>query len=181
MRDRFEKFVENNRDQFDDKVPSLKVWSEIEKQLEPQKAKRISILRIASIAASVIILLGVGALGGKYFMQGNTTTNSVASLDEISSEYGQMERDFQKQILDKKAKLASFNYEKTVSKDLEDLDHTLDELRKELINVPKGSEEKIVEAMIKNYKTKIHILEIVLEKIDLNNSKNDRQYEGTEM
>ncbi len=180
MRDRFENFIKNNRDQFDDKVPSLRVWSAIEKQLEPPKAKRISLLRVASIAASVIILLGIGALGGNYFTQVETTT-PVASLDKISTEYGEMERDFQKQILDKKAKLASYNYEKVVSKDLEDLDLTLNELRKELINVPKGSEEKIVEAMIKNYKTKIQILEIVLEKIDLNNSKKEGQYEGTEM
>ena len=56
MSDRLEKFINQNRDQFDDKVPNLKVWADIEKRLDPPQAKRGSIKRMLSIAASVLIL-----------------------------------------------------------------------------------------------------------------------------
>ena len=45
----------------------------------------------------------------------------------------------QQQINQKRAQLASYNYDASVNEDLMDLDETLSELRKELKNVPKGS------------------------------------------
>lgn len=180
MSDNLEDFIKKNRNQFDQKTPDLKVWSEIEKQLAPPQAKRISLLRILSIAASVIFLLGMGAYGGNYFTQ-SSSTQSIVSLDDISTEYGQLERDFQKQINRKRTQLASYNYDTSINEDLTDLDKTLDELRMELINVPKGSEEQIVDAMIKNYKTKVAILEIVLDKIVSTNSKRSEKNESAEM
>ena len=180
MSDNLEDFIKKNRNQFDQKTPDLKVWSEIEKQLAPPQAKRISLLRILSIAASVIFLLAMGAYGGNYFTQ-SSSTQSIVSLDDISTEYGQLERDFQKQINRKRTQLASYNYDTSINEDLTDLDKTLDELRMELINVPKGSEEQIVDAMIKNYKTKVAILEIVLDKIVSTNSKRSEKNESAEM
>ena len=183
MSENLEDFIKKNRNQFDQKIPDLKVWTEIEKQLPAPKATRISLFRVMSIAASVIFLLALGAYGGKYFMSSSplNTEPMAISLDDISTEYGQLERDFQKQIRRKRAQLASYNYDVTVNEDLTDLDKTLDELRKELIDVPKGSEEQIVDAMIKNYKTKVAILEIVLEKITATNSKRSQKDESSEM
>ena len=179
MRDRLENFIKQNRDQFDREVPNLKVWGNIEKRLDPPKAKRITMRSIMGIAASVIILLGVGALGGQYFF-GNGSNGSGIDIPD-DPVIAKMELDFQKRINQKRAQLASYNYDISVNDDLKDLDETLAELRKELKNVPKGSEEQIVEAMIKNYETKIKILEIVLDKIDSNNSKKKEDNEGSEM
>ena len=179
MRDRLENFINENRDQFDDKVPSLKVWADIEKELAPAKAKRISLFRIASVAASVIVLLGVGAFFGKNYLNTASVNAPLVSLQEISPEYGEIEIKYQKEINQKYTRLASLDYDKSVNDDLMDLDITLEELRKELINVPKGSEEQIVEAMIRNYESKIRILEIVLEKID--QSKRSQNNESNEM
>ncbi len=178
MRDRLEEFINENRDQFDDKVPNLKVWADIEKELAPPKAKRISLFRMASVAASVIILLGVGAFFGKKYATSNSISKEqVVSLEEISPEYGEMESNFQKEISQKHARLANYNYDESINDDLMDLDLTLEELRKELVNVPKGSEEQIVQAMIRNYESKIRILEIVLEKIDQSKSQNNESDE----
>lgn len=181
MSDRLEHFIKNNRDQFDDKTPSLKVWANIEKRLEPPTAKRFSILRILSVAASVVILLCVGAVGGQYFSSSKNAAEVATSLEDFSTEYGKLERDFQKKITSKRAQLANYNYDATVNEDLTDLDKTLEELRGELKNVPKGSEEQIVEAMLKNYETKVAILNIVLEKIVLTQSKSGAENEGAEM
>lgn len=181
MRDRLENFINQNREQFDKDVPDLKVWADIEKRLDPPKAKRIPLMRMVGIAASVMLLLAVGVMGGKYIFGSASSENQVVSIDDISPEFGQREQSLKKQINQKRAQLASYNYDASINDDLIDLDETLKELRKELINVPKGSEEQIVEAMLKNYETKVKILEIVLEKIKTNNSKSEEDYEDTEM
>lgn len=180
MSDRLEKFINQNRDQFDDKVPNLKVWADIEKRLDPPQAKRISIKRILSIAASVLILLSTGAFLGNYFTA--KVNVPIANLDlEDYPEYGKKEQVFQQEIKNKKAQLASFNYDIAVNDDLVDLDKTLADLRRELKDVPKGSEEQVLQAMLKNYETKVAILEIVLEKIALTQIKRDKKNEGSEM
>jgi hypothetical protein len=178
MSDRLEKFINQNRDQFNDKVPNLKVWADIEKRLDPPQAKRVSIKRILGIAASVLILLSTGAFLGNHFIK--DVTVPVASLEDYP-EYGKKERDFQQEIEHKRAQLASFNYDAAINEDLVDLDKTLEDLRAELKDVPKGSEEQVLQAMLKNYETKVAILEIVLEKIALTQTKRDRKDEGSEM
>lgn len=178
MSDRLEKFIKQNRDQFDDKVPDLKVWTDIEKRLDPPKAKRVSMKRILSIAASILILLSTGAFLGNHFTKVKNVP--VASLEDYP-EYGKKERDFQQKIKHKRAQLASFNYDTAINEDLVDLDKTLEDLRTELEDVPKGSEEQVLQAMLKNYETKVAILEIVLEKIALTQTKRDRKDEGPEM
>ncbi|MFK7772608.1 MAG: hypothetical protein AB8F94_10730 [Saprospiraceae bacterium] len=180
MSDRLEKFINQNRDQFDDKVPNLKVWADIEKRLDPPQAKRISMKRILSIAASVLILLSTGAFLGNYFTAGVNVPIADLSLEDYP-EYGKKEKDFQQEIKNKKAQLASFNYDIAINDDLVDLDKTLADLKTELKDVPKGSEEQVLQAMLKNYETKVAILEIVLKKIALTQTKRDKKNEGSEM
>ena len=175
-----EHFVKDNIDQFNTKVPSLKVWSKINQQLQPQKtARRISFLRMVKYAACVIFLLGIGAKAGIYFSQINN--NGMDSLGEIAPEYAEMEQYYQKQIDSKHAQLANYDYDTRVNEDLSQVDDILKELRTELIDTPKGSEEQIVDAMIQNYKTKIAILEIVLEKIKSTNQQKEEKNEAISM
>ncbi|MEM6963811.1 MAG: hypothetical protein AAF573_03530 [Bacteroidota bacterium] len=183
MRDRLEDFINEHRKDFDQKVPNLKVWSDIEKRLDPPKAKRISMNKIIGVAAAVIFLLAVGTFVGTQINVGNTTpVAAVQGIDEsIYPNYAEQEKNLKKRINQKRAQLASYTYDDSVNEDLSDLDQTLSELRTELRNVPKGSEEQIVQAMIKNYETKIKILEIVLEKINSTHPKRDAQDEGSEM
>ena len=180
MSDRLEKFINQNRDQFDDKVPNLKVWADIENRLDPPRAKRVSMKQVLSIAASVLILLSTGAFLGNYFTKNVNVPVASLTLKDYP-EYGKKERDFQQKIENKRAQLASFNYDATVNEDLVDLDETLEDLRTELKDVPKGSEEQVLQAMLKNYETKVAILEIVLEKVALTQTKRDKKDEGPEM
>ena len=126
----------------------------------------------------MLILLSTGAFLGNHFTK--DVNVPVANLDDYP-EYGKKARDFQQKIENKRAQLASFNYDADVNEDLIDLDKTLADLRAELKDVPKGSEEQVLQAMLKNYETKVAILEIVLEKIALTQSKRDSKNEGSEM
>lgn len=163
-------FIQSNRDAFDEATPSFRVWSEIDQALHPQEKQRlasvINIRRVLSIAASVLLLLAVGAASGIYYMKNQLQeAATVASLEEISPEYAEMVRYYNEQI-DEKARLVSQqSKDKTVLEDLKAVDKARAELEAELQKAPKGAEEQIVANLIKSYQIKLDILERVLERI----------------
>ena len=159
--ERLEKFVIQNRDELDMAVPSLKVWAEIDKNLERKSAKPRSLWGFVRVAAAVVILLGVGSMIGVNLSE----SNSVAGLAEVAPEYADLEHYYNSQIDKKVKQLASYRHDVYVQEDLRQLDEVFTELRNELEIAPKGAEEKIIQMMIENYETKIAILERVLEKI----------------
>lgn len=169
--DRLEKFISENRDDFDKAVPDLKVWAAIDKELsvaEPptqRTAKLVSFRRVLSIAASVLLLLFAGGMGGSYLSNQNVAKD-INSLADVAPEYEETERFFHQQIQKKTARLASYEKAETVEPDLQQLDEVFKELTVELANAPKGTEDEIINAMIKNYQAKIDILNRVLEKVE---------------
>jgi len=168
--DSLEKFILENRTAFDEAVPSLKVWAEIDKQLEARTARRVSLWRYVRVAAAVVVLLISGSVIGPYFSN-NHQSALVSSLAEVAPEYGEMEQYYTKQINQKEQQLASLQPDKKVSEDLKELDRFYADLKKELQNAPEGAEEQIVNAMINNYRTKLEILDQVLKKIQSTNQK----------
>jgi len=171
-KDNLEEFINQHRDEFDSAVPSLKSWSAIDKQLQPKTtAKRFSIRRLTSIAAAAVLLLLMGIAIGLY--SSKPKANQFASLSDISTEYAEMETYYKRQLKQKKAQLASYKKDNVVNQDLEQLDDIMLELQEDFKNAPKGSEEMIINAMIKNYKTKLMILEHVLDDIESKNKKDE--------
>lgn len=161
--DRLEKFILEHRAEFDTASPGLKVWAEIDKKLERQPIiRRLVWLRRLQIAAAVALLLVAGGVGGAYLAG---ATNPPKSLTDLSPEYGEMERYFQSQVTEKMAQLASYRQDGYVKGDLQELDGLYRDLQKDLSEAPSGSEQQVIEAMINTYKTKIEILEQVLEKV----------------
>lgn len=165
--DRLEKFVIRNRTEFDSEVPSLKVWAEIDKQLEQKSAKRITLWRSMRVAAAVVILLCAGSFIGN--QMGDSSNTMASSLGEIAPEYAELESYYNSQIDQKIKQLASYRHEVYVQEDLRQLDEIFTELRTELENAPKGAEKQIIQMMIDNYETKVSILERVLKKIQSTN------------
>lgn len=162
--DNLEKFIIQHREEFDVEVPSLKVWAGIDKEMAQKTAKRVRLRKMMSIAASVVVLLIAGAILG---IQINEASNeeAITSLSDIAPEYADLEQHYKSQVNQKYQQLVSYNHDVYVEEDLAQLDAIFEELKLEFQNVPKGSEEHIINAMINNYQTKIDILEQVLEKI----------------
>lgn len=170
--DRLENFINKNREDFDQGVPDLKVWAAIEQNLSAadapsmlpeKKAKVISFKRVMSIAASVLVLLLAGGIGGTYIAQQQNAT-AISSLSDIDVEHAEVERYFSQLIEEKTKQLAHFDNAENVKSDLQQLDEVFKELSKELKIAPKGMQEQIINAMIKNYQAKIDILNRVIEK-----------------
>ena len=173
--EKLEKFILDNRESMDTAVPSLKVWAEIDKQLERKSAKRVHLWKSLRVAAAVAVLITTGALGGAYYMNSQNQNAGIIANIAPDSEYVQLEQYYTQQISQKTKQLASLaSYEDSdINNDLKRLDETFAELRREYESVPEGSGKRIIEAMLFNYKAKVEILERVLEKIQTNNPEID--------
>lgn len=168
MEDRLENFINENREAFDDQVPDLKVWAAIDKELsddeKPQAVIR-PLRRFLSIAAAIAFLLTVGAAIGLQIGQ-------QSSADPLASTEFQEARDYyDAQIQEKRNVLASYSQSSIVQEDLEQLESFLEELKSDLEVAPPENREQIINAMILNYRTRLEILDRVLEKIELTNQK----------
>jgi hypothetical protein len=168
--DNLERFIRDNRPLFDDEVPNLKIWGNIERQLPSKAPLKAKTFRLASIAAAVIFLLSAGAAIGVYWI-GPQKVPQLAEMHNIDPEVLQMEQFYQSQIQEKYQVLSSYQEDPVVRQDFEQLDQTMLELREELLNAPEGKEEEIIENLIKTYQTKVFILERVLERIQSTNHK----------
>lgn len=185
--DNLEQFIRDNREAFDTAVPSLKIWAALDKKL-PQpaiqkEAKRISIRRFLSMAAAVTLLIGFGV--GIGFSLAPSPDQGVVTLSDLSPEYAEVEEYYSTQVNNKLARLA--NYKATtpdIQADLADvaeLDQWMQDLQKELSIVPKSKEEAVVNDIIDLYKTKVAILEKLLDSIQSSNQKNSNQHETVDI
>lgn len=169
-KDNLEEFIKGNRADFDTKVPSLKVWAEIDKQLEQKHSKRRRLFVMVRAAAAAVVLLFSGAMAGSYYMAEQEQTAAV-EIEALAPEYAEMVQHYSSEFNSKYQQLASLNATETVSDDLEQVDRIMEELKTELQNAPKGSEEQIISSLIISYQTKVDILERVLERIHKSNRK----------
>jgi len=182
--DNLEQFIRDNREEFDTAVPSLKIWSELDKQL-PQpavkkEAKRISIRRFLSIAAAVTLLIGFGI--GIGFTLSPSSDQGAVTLSDLSPEYAEVEQYYATQVDSKLARLASYKATTPeIQADLAELDQWMQDLQKELSIVPKSKEEAVVNDIIDLYKTKVAILEKLLDSIQSSNQKNSIQHETVDI
>ena len=160
-KDNLEQFIQANRKQFDRAAPDSAIWSRIAEQLPQEETKVINVRRICSIAAAAIILLGIGALIGLQI----APTNS-SHLATIAPEFQEVEQFYNNKVNYQLAQLAKYQEitkDPLIQQDLAELDEWMKQLHLELIEVPKAQKEDIINAIIKNYKTKLQILERVLE------------------
>lgn len=159
-RDNLEQFIQQNRKQFDAAAPNSAVWTKIAAELPAEEAKVIPFRKILSIAASVVVLLGMGVLIGLQLAP--PANNSIA---DIAPEFQEVEQFYANKVKYQLAKLAKYQEanDPLIQKDLADLDQWLEQLQQELLTVPKSQKEDVINTIIKNYKTKLNILEHVLE------------------
>jgi hypothetical protein len=169
--DGLEHFLSENKNQLDVATPPKAVWNKIEQNLPKPQAKVLFLgeyskvlMRIAAGLALLITCFGAGMWYAKSAINGG---NEMA-MSEVSNEYAELEEFYQRDIAGKTQKLATFtstNSHTVVNEDMVQMDKIMEELKKELANVPVNKREKIIRAMIENYKAKAKILEKVLENI----------------
>lgn len=170
--DELKKFIEENKEAFNDEQVRNKedLWSKIEQDLKPEKKKNRGGF-IFKIAASILI---VAIAVGSYFQNTSTDTSSGATAEnneliEIDAHYAKLvslkiEQIKEKEILSPEAEKEFFSFMEELDEELNVLN---DELKKNLDN------EVIIEAIISNYRERLRLLEMLLERAQHNNDRNE--------
>jgi len=156
MSNQLEDFIKENKKQFDTDQPSMALWDKIELELDKKKKKAPVNLRVwYSIAASVIVLLGIGLFAS---LPVKSDRMSVADVNPV---YAKKEVKFCSLIEQKRDSLQIFegsNPElyRQFNADLQKLNKTYEGLKKDLATSP--NQQLVVKAMIKNLEIQLQLV-----------------------
>jgi len=170
MMDKLEKFIIENRDDFNIYEPSEAVWNKIQKSTKTQKVKKLNWKTVLWRAAVVVIIfasafmlsewlhLEEGAIGKK---RRERKIEQIPQLAEAEAYYTSMVNDKLQEINIYFADNPEIKNE--IQKDLSELDNMYEDLKKDLYD--NIATQEIVEAMIQNYRLKLEILEDILSEL----------------
>jgi hypothetical protein len=181
-RDRLEQFIAENRDQFDISDPGDRVWNSINGRI--RKGLRLpSFKTIIKWAAVIIITFGASFLLQEILHRDNMLTNrkdkkelnvEIPELQEAEIYYTNMVDEKILEIQPLLKDQPELGY--ALKSDLAELDSIYTELQKDLKD--NIANDKVVEAMIQNYRLKLQILEDFKEHLQGNsNDENDENNE----
>ena len=167
MRDNLEKFIEQNREDFNIYTPSDEIWNKIKKNNIPSKSRILSPKFLLRIAAVVIIFLtGFYIQEIRYNQQNkiNIVKNNIIK-SQLPPELKETENYYAHKVSTMVSEVEKYTKQDPyildeVKTDLSELDSVYVDLKKDLKE--NASNKEIVEAMIQNYKIKIEILEELL-------------------
>lgn len=172
-----EKYIINNKAVFNDESPPPIVWMNIERSLEElkdtenkrNKTIRFSMMRMMQVAAMLVIVLGVGLLIGLQIKD-----NQLPIGEREFQEFAETEHYYKNQIDDMMTfvKGNPSLEDDQIESDIKALDQVYEELKLELIESGGTNGDALIDAMIQNYRSKIEILETVLDKYQKKNQDN---------
>ncbi|MFZ1751276.1 MAG: hypothetical protein WAU01_13825 [Saprospiraceae bacterium] len=174
MENRIEKYIQQNKQLFDQHEPDMAIWSKISDDLDRRQKRNIKMLYIKrlSVAAGVVLVLAFGVLIGLNMQHNNTGKIDYTISPELQN-FKETEAYYKTQVSNKFNQLQDANLKSNVSEDLQQLDVIYQQLKDEMISGRYANTQIMIDAMIKNHKTKIEILENILSK--QNQQKNENQ------
>jgi len=168
--DKLKKYIRENRESFDDKIPPVNVWHKINDRLETNETSQVHIgTYLWRAAAIVFFVLVVWLLFDK-----NEKSDQMSQVPHISDEnqiaFNDVETFYMQEIEEKQKLIVQFvsnnpEVDKNLLGEIDQLDSTYQVLK---LKAEKGYSEKILDAMVINLQMRIDILNQqldVLEKI----------------
>ncbi|WPU98544.1 hypothetical protein SNE26_21195 [Mucilaginibacter sp. cycad4] len=188
MSKRFEDFMHDNNEEFNEIEPSADLWGKIEAQLnfldqehgQPKKreAKTFSLGFVLKVAASVIIVMGIGF---GIYIQSQKGTKGV-DLAAINPEYAQQQVRYASLVETKLTELKSASKNdpqlyKEFSAEIAKMDSTYKKLNSDLATSP--NQERVLRAMIRNLQIQTEVLTQQLNVIEQFNQMKKEQNNET--
>lgn len=188
MSKRFEDFMHDNNEEFNEIEPSADLWGKIEAQLnfldqeqeQPKKreAKTFSLGFVLKVAASVIIIMGIGF---GIYIQSQKGTKGV-DLAAINPEYAQQQVRYASLVETKLTELKSASKNdpqlyKEFSAEIAKMDSTYKKLNSDLATSP--NQERVLRAMIRNLQIQTEVLTQQLNVIEQFNEMKKEQSNET--
>ncbi len=155
MKDDIEKYIDANRQKFDDLEVNAVLWSKIKKELPKQRAAKSN--WAWKVAATILLFLSVGLLYERSMKQVENADTSVVMNEELI----QVEKYYSEMIQQKMSeiKLASDKVQldnMELAKELETLDQMYLKLKDDL--AVNENNERLINAMIRNLQLRVEIL-----------------------
>lgn len=173
---RLEEIFKNNRGEFDDREPSdghfERFSFKLASRLHAGRAKR-SILPYLLKAAVVTLLVTLSSLWTfEHFVRPNL--KKTMSLSEVSPEYREVESYYVQQVNFMESEFTALDLTNPEQRDvlmneMASMDSVYTELQRELKANP--NDQRIIDAMIKHYQTKIEVMSYILEQLREINSE----------
>lgn len=174
--DNLEKFIRENRNEFDSQIPPRRVWDTVHKQIRIDEDRRtggkvvqLKVSFLWKAAATVLFLLSAG-----FLWLNNLNSDQASQEYALSQELDEIEQYYSLDFNNRIAQFTSNEAYQNVAPDLEQIDQVIAELKLELKSVPEDRKEQVVHGIIQNYRIKIQILEKVLERQDSENLINQK-------
>ena len=167
MKDRLERYIEKNAEALSDVTPRSNLWDNISSQLDkemPVSSKngiRPIYIFLSGVAASLII--GIISIAGFQYFYASDYSGPISASPSIK-EYQQLEKYYIQEVNTRMNNLEALEVDKTIEDDLLQLDAIYQELKAELMASGNMNNHDIIEALIKNYTTKIELLEFIQKK-----------------
>ena len=169
MSRKLEKFIGDNRNEFDDAVPSGKVWEGLAAGFEKKEPKKAILKPLYkwSIAAALLLTAGITVVLTLNNKKPNTETVAVQKTDSandinaISPEYAPEVNQFAKLVALKQEELKALApeqpelYQKFTT-DINQLDSSYKSLKNQLSATP--NREMLIKAMIQNLQLQLNVL-----------------------
>jgi hypothetical protein len=162
MSKRLEDFIKVNKNEFDDLEPSAELWQRIEKHLPAEgaplkkpEAKTFSLSFVMRVAASVIVVMGIGF--GIYLHNEKKQIDYAA----INPVYAKQQSHFVSLVESKRNELKSIaktepEMYKEFSAEIAKMDSTYKRLNSDLATSP--NQERVLRAMIRNLEIQSEVL-----------------------
>jgi hypothetical protein len=163
MSKRLEDFIKTNKEEFDDLEPSADLWARIEKQLPPEgtqlkkrEAKMFSLNFVLRVAASVVIVMGIG-----FFLYVRNEKKPQIDYAAINPEYAKQQVQYTSMIESKRSEVKSLTKDEPemyqeFSKEIAKMDSTYKRLNHDLSNSP--NQELVLREMIRNLQIQTEVL-----------------------
>jgi len=185
--DKLEKFVIDNRDEFDDLEPNPAIWDKIQKK-QPRTVKLNWKKALVRVAAVVVIFVTSyyfhdfmdNRNSDKNLVTETTSTEGVEQYQELI----EAEVYYTSMIDSKKEEifmLAASNPQlrEDINNELVDLDEDFRSLKEDLED--NADNEEVIVAMIQNYRLKLRILEETLIQLQQTNNENSKNNEDNKV
>jgi hypothetical protein len=175
MRDKFEEYIRNNREEFDFHEPKSGLWKEIEKSVSVRKTLRWRFY--LSRAAAVIIIFTASFIAQRVWINSKQKVAqkeaeveiNIPELREAEIYYTSM---INAKLEEVKPLLSKYpSLEEELQTDLSELDSIYEGLKDDLKD--NIANHEVIEAMIQNYRLRIAILEDMLLFLDQEDEENN--------
>lgn len=168
MKDSLKNFINQHREEFDDKRPSDNTWAKIQSNLPGRSVTLWSNVQVWRAAAGLFLALSVYLMISRNFNQ-----PLGADRAKLQVEFNDLENFYNRQIADKVeliSNIQEFNDDDSFAQDLEKLDAMYQVLREQMKTHPS---EKIKDALILNMLVRIDLLNQQIKNLEDSEKKSE--------